>query len=297
MKGIILAAGKGERLGPATRGIGRRGVAVSKGLIPTHEKPTIYYSLTHLIFAGISDIAIIASPHNVDQYRDALGDGSDLNITLTYLVQHSPRGIADAFIIAEDFMQDDDVALIFCDNIFSERHFNETLRRSTNPVGATIFALEVPNPQDFGVVKFDNTGKALSLEEKPKDPKSNFAIPGVYFYDSSVVEVAKSIEPSARGELEITDVNRVYLERGLLNVVRLNGDTKWFDTGTEQSLSEAAKFVEAFQNHNGQLLGSPEAAAFLTGLIDAAQLAELAAPHAKAKYGITLKRLAEEGSW
>lgn len=295
MKGIILAAGKGTRLGAATCGIGANGVGVSKPLIPTYDKPTVYYPLADLISAGISEIMVIAAPDNVDQFRALLGTGEDLGITLHYAVQEVPRGIAEAFIIAEEFIGTDDVALIFGDNVFSGNRFTETLRESTQPEAATVFAYEVPNPQDYGVVEFDESGRAVSLDEKPVQPKSNYAVVGVYFYTSSVVEAAKRIKPSARGELEITDVNKVYLEQGNLNVVMLDSDTNWFDTGTPKSLMAAARYVERFQDQHTRLLGSPEAAAYRAGFITKDELRTLAERLEKSGYGKLLLKLANNG--
>lgn len=295
MKGIILAAGKGTRLGAATRGIGRNGVGVSKPLIPAYDKPTVYYPLADLISAGIQDILVIAAPDNVDQFQALLGDGSDLGINITYDIQPEPKGIAEAFIIAEDFIGTDDVALIFGDNVFSGVRFTETLKASTSPQGATVFAYRVPNPQDFGVVGFDEKMKANSLEEKPAHPKSHYAVVGIYFYNCDVVEVAKRIEPSDRGELEITSVNEEYLKMDKLRVTMLDSDTKWFDTGTPESLAKAADYVRDFQQDTGILLGSPEAAAYRAGFINREALLELADPLKKSRYGEALIELATTG--
>jgi glucose-1-phosphate thymidylyltransferase len=297
LKGIILAAGKGTRLGAATQGIGSCGVGVSKALIPTGDKPTLYYPLTDLISAGINDILVIAAPNNVQQYRDMLGDGSELGITLSYTVQEVPRGIAEAFIIAEDFIGNDAVALTFGDNIFVGDGFTRTLQKIKEPVGAMVFARYVRNPWDFGVVEFDKDGKAISLEEKPTQPKSHYAVPGMYFYDSSVVEVSRGITPSARGELEITTVNQAYLEQGRLEVTMLDSDTDWFDTGTPESLHAASEHILDFQKENERLHGSPEAAAFQAGFISADQLRQLAKPLLKADYGKLLVQLADKGRW
>ena len=207
MKGIVLAAGKGTRMGAATLGITNRGAAVSKPLIPTFDKPTIYYSLSSLIAAGISEVLVIAAPDNVEQFRHALGDGEELGIAISYAVQPTPRGIAEAFLIGADFIGNEPVALTFGDNIFSGRRFTQSMKASTNPNGATIFAYHTENPQDFGIVEFDENGRAISLEEKPVRPKSNFAVPGMYFYTPDVVDIASMVQPSARGELEITSVN------------------------------------------------------------------------------------------
>lgn len=297
VKGIILAAGKGTRLGAATQGIGPHGAGVSKALILTYDKPTGYYPLADLIAAGTDDILVITAPDNIDQFRSTLGDGKCLGIRLSYAVQEVPRGIGEGFIIAEDFIGNDSVALTFGDNIFVGESFGEKVKLSTNPVGATIFARFVSNPSAFGVVKFNKDGVAISLEEKPAHPTSPYAVPGMYFYDSSVVEIAKKIKPSDRGELEITDINRMYLNQGLLNVVKLDSDTHWFDTGTPDSLLTAANFVKNFQDENNQLLGSPEAEAFLAGRITSSELLELATPLEKSPYGALLKELALNGSW
>ena len=299
MKGIILAAGKGTRLGAATQGIGPNGIGISKALIPTYDKPTIYYPLSDLIAAGIDDILVIAAPDNVGQFSTVLGDGKCLGIKLSYAVQQVPRGIGEGFLIAEeeDFLGDDGVALTFGDNIFVGESFGEKVKLSTNPAGATVFARIVSNPSAFGVVKFNKDGMAISLEEKPTQPTTRYAVPGMYFYDSSVVEIAKKIKPSDRGELEITDINKEYLSQGLLNVVKLDSDTHWFDTGTSDSLLTAASFVKNFQDDNNQLLGSPEAEAFLAGFITSDELLELAAPLGKSPYGALLKELAQNGDW
>lgn len=295
MKGIILAAGKGTRLGAATRGIGPLGVGVSKPLIPTYDKPTVYYPLADLVSAGIDDILIIAAPDSVDQFRCLLGDGRNLGISISYETQPQPKGIAEAFIIGEHFIGDEDVALIFGDNIFNGEQFTATLSSCTKPRGATVFAYHVPNPRDFGVVEFDKNMRAISIEEKPEQPKSNYAVVGVYCYTSSVVEIAKRIEPSARGELEISSINEEYRKMDLLDVTILRNDTHWFDTGTPESLSEAAEHVRKWQHRTGQLLGSPEAAAYRTGFIAKSNLLSLAEPLKKSNYGQALIRLANVG--
>ena len=295
MKGIILAAGKGTRLGAATLGVGDNGVGVSKPLIPTYDKPTIYYPLSDLIMAGITDILVIAAPDNIDQFKATLGNGADLGFCISYKVQVVPKGIAEAFIIAEDFIGDDKVALIFGDNVFNGNRFAEALRAAKDPEGATIFAYYVPNPTSFGVVEFDADGRAISLEEKPSKPRSHYAVPGVYFYDSSVVDVAKGGKPSARGELEITSVNEEYLNRGKLSVVTLDSDTDWFDTGLPESLLEAANAVAKYQRDTDRLLGSPEAEAYRAGLITKEELLALAEKLKKSTYGQALITLATEG--
>ncbi len=296
VKGIILVAGSGTRRGVTTLGIDPdNGVGISKALVETHDKPTICYPLHDLILAGLEDILVITSPKARKQYQRFLGDGSALGINLNYAVQEKPKGIADAFPIGANFIGNDDVMLTFGDNIFSGVDYIEALKRSTRPDGAIIFALYVRNPKDFGVVEFDDDGKAISLEEKPAQPKSPYAVPGIYSYDSSVVDISRSIEPSARGELEITDVNKVYLESGKLYVEKLDSDTHWFDTGSAETNSEAAGFVQQFQRQNRRLLGSPHAAAFQAGRIDSEQLLRLAHKFGKSTYGNLLTELAENG--
>lgn len=295
MKGIILAAGKGTRLGAITCGIGKGSTGISKPLVPTYDKPTIYYPLSDLISAGIREILIIAAPDNVDQFRNLIGDGAELGIEISYDIQIKPEGIAQAFVIAEDFIGSDNVALIFGDNVFSGNRFSETLKTCTNPNGATVFAYHVTNPEDFGVVEFDKNMQAVSVEEKPTQPKSHYAIVGIYFYDSDVIRIAKNVKPSARGELEITSVNEEYLRRGKLNVTLLDSDTNWFDTGTADSLSEAANYVRKHQERTEQLLGSPEASAYRAGFIDKDDLLRLAEPVKKSSYGKALIQLATEG--
>lgn len=297
LKALILAAGKGTRLGAITQGIGPDGTGMSKPLVPTYDKPTIYYPLADLIMAGIDDIQIIAAPDNVEQFSVTLGNGDAYGINLSYGVQKVPRGIAESFLIARRFIGNDHVALTFGDNIFNSDQFTRKMKACLEPDGATVFALEVNNPQDYGVVQFDERGKAISIEEKPEAPKSNYAVPGMYFYDSSVVEVAKGIAPSARGELEISAVNEVYLQEGRLRVETLGKRTRWFDTGTPDSLLDAAIYVRQFERRTGRLLGSPEAAAFMAGFISAEQLIELAHPLMKSTYGQALVRLATNGSW
>lgn len=296
MKGIVLVAGAGTRIGAPTKGIGKNSIGTPKPLLPVFDKANIYYSLSTLIEAGISEILIIAAPSNVDQFQSYLGDGSDLGIKLSYAIQPVPRGIADAFIIGADFIGTDDVALILGDNIFNGRRFSEILKGSMQPSGATIFALHSETPELFGVVEFDSSGKAISLEEKPSQPKSKYIVPGIYFYNADVVEIAKNIKPSARGELEITTVNEVYLEQGRLNVTVLDRDTGWFDTGNPRQIRDASDFIVAEQDRTGRLIGSPEAAAFLAGYINESQLRELAEGLIKSEYGQALMRLAD-GEW
>lgn len=297
MKALILAAGKGTRLGAVTQGIGPDGTGMSKPLVPTYNKPTIYHPLADLIQAGIDDIQIIAAPDNVEQFSVTLGNGDAFGINLSYGVQKIPRGIAESFLIARRFIGNDHVALTFGDNIFNSTQFTQKMKACLEPDGASIFALEVNNPQDYGVVEFDKHGKAISIEEKPEVPKSNYAVPGMYFYDSSVVDVARGIAPSARGELEISAVNEAYLQEGCLRVETLGKQTRWFDTGTPDSLLDAAIYVRRFERRTGRLIGSPEAAAFLAGFISAEQLNELAQPLVKSNYGQALMRLAANGSW
>ncbi len=287
MKGIILAGGSGTRLYPITKGI-------SKQLMPIYDKPMIYYPLSTLIQAGIREILLITTPEDQASFQRLLGDGSQLGIMLHYAVQPSPDGLAQAFIIGEDFLAGDDVALVLGDNIFDGHGFSHALAACRDIDGGMIFAYEVSDPQRYGVVEFDSTGKALSIEEKPTAPKSNHAVVGLYFYDSSVVDIAKSIAPSARGELEITAVNAEYLRRGQLHVQRLQRGDVWLDTGTIDSMSEAAAYVEVIQKRTGTIIGSPEVAAFREGFIDRATLRALAEPLRKSGYGDYLLAAARE---
>ncbi len=296
MKSIILVAGRGTRMGALTLGIGGRHEGVSKPLLPVFDKPSVYYALSDSIAAGIRETQIIAAPSNVDQYKRLLGDGSDFGINIQYAVQDDPKGIAEAFIIGEQFIGNEDVALMFGDNLFNGKYFAQTLRKfGSNLRGASIFALRVPNPKEFGVVEFDSRMRAISLEEKPANPKTNYAVPGLYGYECDVVEVAKSLEPSDRGELEITDVNRAYMEQHRLDVQVLDDDTDWFDTGNPRALARASNYVEDFQDrHPGRLLGSPEATAFDMGFITVDKLLEMTATAlGKSEYGAALKALAE----
>lgn len=287
MKGIILAGGSGTRLYPITKGI-------SKQLMPIYDKPMVYYPLTTLIQAGIREILIITTPEDQAAFQRLLGDGSQLGLMLHYAVQPRPEGLAQAFLIAEDFIGDDDVALVLGDNIFEGHGFSTALNECSRPDGGIIFAYEVSDPQRYGVVDFDESGQALSIEEKPAAPKSNHAVVGLYFYDNSVVEIAKSITPSARGELEITAVNEEYLRRGRLHVKRMQRGDVWLDTGTVDSMSEASAYVEVMQKRTGTVIGSPEVAAFEEGFIDAAALTELAEPLLKSGYGRYLLAAAQE---
>ncbi|STC69481.1 glucose-1-phosphate thymidylyltransferase RfbA [Corynebacterium pilosum] len=281
MKGIILAGGSGTRLYPITKGI-------SKQLMPIYDKPMIYYPLSTLISAGIREILIITTPEDQSAFRRLLGDGSTWGLMLDYAVQPQPEGLAQAFIIGEEFIGDDSVALVLGDNIFEGAQLSGALAHSLDPDGGMIFAYEVSDPQRYGVVEFDAAGTALSIEEKPDHPKSNFAVVGLYFYDNAVVDIAKQIRPSARGELEITAVNEAYLNQGRLQVRRLQRGDVWLDTGTIDSMSEASAYVEVIQKRTGTIIGSPEVAAYREGFIDAAQLEKLATPMMKSGYGAYL---------
>lgn len=278
MKGIILAGGSGTRLYPITQGI-------SKQLMPIYDKPMVYYPLTTLISAGIREILVITTPEDRPAFERLLGDGSQLGLMLSYAEQPSPDGLAQAFIIGEDFIGDDSVALVLGDNIFDGSELTRILGETREVEGGAIFAYEVSDPQRYGVVEFDPDGTVLSIEEKPETPKSNFAVVGLYFYDNSVVEIAKSITQSERGELEITAVNDAYLKRGQLKVHRLHRGDVWLDTGTIDSMSEASAYVEVIQKRTGTVIGSPEVAAYREGFIDAAQLERLAEPVMKSGYG------------
>jgi glucose-1-phosphate thymidylyltransferase len=284
MKGIILAGGSGTRLHPLT-------LAVSKQLMPIYDKPMIYYPLSTLMWSGINEILIISTPHDLPLFRQLLGDGSKLGCRFEYAVQEHPNGLAEAFIIGKEFIGNDKVALILGDNIFYGTGLADLLQANNNPDGGIIYAYHVNDPERYGVVDFDQNGKALSIEEKPLQPKSNFAVPGIYFYDNDVVEIASNIKPSHRGEIEITDVNKVYLERGKLKVSILDRGTAWFDTGTFNSLMQASQFVQVIEERQGLKIGSIEEAAFKMGYIDAAQLNTLAQPLLKSGYGTHLLSL------
>ncbi|MGO3702380.1 MAG: glucose-1-phosphate thymidylyltransferase RfbA [Candidatus Saccharimonadales bacterium] len=278
MKGIILAGGSGTRLWPITKGI-------SKQLMPIYDKPMVYYPLTTLMQAGIKDILIITTPDDQAQFQRLLGDGSSWGINLEYAVQPSPDGLAQAFIIGEEFIGDDKVALVLGDNIFHGDELDDSLKACTDPDGGVVFAYGVSDPERYGVVEFDENNTAVSIEEKPAQPKSNFAVVGLYFYDNDVVEIAKNVEPSERGELEITAVNAEYLRRGKLKVTTLERGDVWLDTGTIDSLSDATDFVRVIQKRTGQIVGSPEKVAHEQGFINDQQIEEIAAPLKKSGYG------------
>ncbi|MEV8214489.1 glucose-1-phosphate thymidylyltransferase RfbA [Leifsonia sp. NPDC077715] len=287
MRGIILAGGSGTRLWPITKGI-------SKQLMPIYDKPMVYYPLSTLMMAGIDEILIITTPEYNEQFRALLGDGSHLGIRLEYAVQESPDGLAQAFIIGEEFIGDESVALVLGDNIFHGTGLGSSLRNHSSIDGALIFAYQVSNPTAYGVVEFDDDFKALSIEEKPAKPKSKYAVPGLYFYDNSVVEIAKTIEPSARGELEISTVNERYLEAGNLQVQVLDRGTAWLDTGTFESMMQASEYVRVIEDRQGFKVGCIEEIAWRAGWIDDAQLEALAAPLVKSGYGSYLMRLLSE---
>ena len=288
MKGIILAGGSGTRLYPITK-------VVSKQLLPIYDKPMIYYPLSTLMLAGIRDILIISTVHDLPNFQKLLGDGSDYGIQLTYAVQDAPNGLAEAFIIGERFVGKDNVALILGDNIFHARNFSSVLKEAANlESGAVVFGYPVKNPKQFGIVEFDKDGKVLSIEEKPENPKSNFAVPGLYFYDNKVIEIAKNVKPSARGELEITAVNNEYLRRGELKVRELGRGVAWLDTGTYDGMKEATDFVAIMQKRQGYYVSSIEEIAYRRGYINKQQLYRLAEPLRKTEYEQYLLRVPEE---
>jgi glucose-1-phosphate thymidylyltransferase len=284
MKGIILAGGSGTRLHPLT-------LAVSKQLMPIYDKPMIYYPLSTLLWSGIREILIISTPHDLPLFRQLLGDGSRLGCQFEYAVQEHPNGLAEAFIIGKEFIGNDKVALVLGDNIFYGTGLSDLLLANNNPVGGIIYAYHVQDPERYGVVDFDQAGNALSIEEKPANPKSNYAVPGIYFYDNEVVEIAANIQPSHRGELEITDINKEYLKRGKLKVSILDRGTAWLDTGTFNSLMQASQFVQVIEERQGLKIGSIEEAAFKMGFINADQLRALAQPLLKSGYGTHLLSL------
>ena len=289
MKGIILAGGSGTRLWPITQ-------AISKQLMPIYDKPMIYYPLTTLMQAGIRNILIITTPDDQAGFQRLLGDGSQWGINLEYAVQPKPEGLAQAFIIGEEFIGNDKVALVLGDNIFHGERLDESLQECTNPDGGTVFAYKVSDPERYGVVEFDEQNQAISIEEKPAEPKSNFAVVGLYFYDNDVIEIAKNVQPSARGELEITSINAEYLRRGKLQVQTLDNGDVWLDTGTIDSLTDAADFVRVIQKRTGRIIGSPEKIAFKNDWISREQLNTLAEPLKKSGYGKYLIRVDRQSS-
>jgi glucose-1-phosphate thymidylyltransferase len=289
MKGIILAGGSGTRLYPLT-------IAVSKQLMPVYDKPMIYYPLSTLMSAGIKEILIISTPYDLPNFKKLLGDGTEIGCKFSYVEQPNPEGIAQAFILGEEFIGDDDVALILGDNIFYGSKLDEQLlQASKNEKGGVIFAYPVSDPERYGVVEFDNTGNAISIEEKPAQPKSNYAVPGIYFYDNSVVEISKNLKPSPRGELEITDLNLEYLKRQQLKVMNMGRGVAWLDTGTITSLMQAAQFIEVIEQRQGLKIGCIEEIAYQMGFIDAAQLEKLGQKYKKSGYGEYLLRLLKMG--
>jgi glucose-1-phosphate thymidylyltransferase len=284
MKGIILAGGSGTRLYPITKGI-------SKQIMPVYDKPMIYYPLSVLMLAGIQEILIITTPEDSSQFQKLLGNGNEFGCNLSYAVQEVPNGLAQAFVIGEEFVGEDKVALILGDNIFYGSGFSKLVQSFNNVEGAAVFAYEVSDPERYGVVEFDDNLNAISIEEKPANPKSHYAVPGLYFYDNSVIEVAKNIKPSARGEYEITDVNRVYLEQGKLKVGVMDRGTAWLDTGTFDSLSDASEFVRVIEKRQGQKIGCIEEVGYRMGFLTHDELMKVAAKYIKSGYGEYLQRI------